>query len=218
MRVLPRTVRGTWLLAGTVWLALCAAAWWALPAWPRAVIAVPGAHRLLGVGPGGRTVVVDGAEDVNDWPPTVAIRAWDTGAGSIRTVLPAKNGFATRALSPDGQWLAVQEWLADQNRRGIVRTVRLINLITGHDEELARPAGAPAHYEMVFSPDSHWLAVGEQEQESPPGVRLWDVSGRRPGAFLAAAGAPVTFSADSNRPRADPLAQARNSPRYGAHA
>ncbi|HTK76221.1 MAG TPA: hypothetical protein VL371_13240, partial [Gemmataceae bacterium] len=35
MRLLPRTPRGTWLLAGAVWLTGCGVLWWAVPYRPR---------------------------------------------------------------------------------------------------------------------------------------------------------------------------------------
>jgi hypothetical protein len=38
MRLLPRSRRGTWLLAGALWCAACAVWWWALPVAPRAVL------------------------------------------------------------------------------------------------------------------------------------------------------------------------------------
>jgi hypothetical protein len=51
MLFLPRSPRGTWLLAGAVWLAACAGWWWALPPAPRAVMRFPENAQLLGIGP-----------------------------------------------------------------------------------------------------------------------------------------------------------------------
>jgi hypothetical protein len=195
MRLLPKTPRGTWLLAVAVWLAGSSALWWVLPYRPRAVTAVARENRLLGIGPGGRTVLFEGVADVaGEWPPTVPVRLWDTAAASVRTVLPARNSLATLALSPDGRWLAVGD------RRAESRFIRLIDLTTGRADELTHPAGAAVRYEYaVFSPDSRWLAVAEQEREDLPGVRLWDVSGQQPSVLLAVAVAPVRFSRDGQR-------------------
>jgi hypothetical protein len=41
MRLLPRSRRGNWLLAGVVWCVACAGWWWVLPVVPRAVIHLP---------------------------------------------------------------------------------------------------------------------------------------------------------------------------------
>src|SRR4051812_40231215 len=122
MRFLPRTKQGTWLLAGTAWLAWCAAVWWALPAQPRAVTVVPGENRLIGFGPGGRSVLFEGVaiDLTGDWPPTVPVRLWDTADGSVRTILPAKDPLATYALSPDGRWFAVGERQGDGHKLRVI--------------------------------------------------------------------------------------------------
>jgi WD40 repeat protein len=195
MRVLPRTARGTWALAVAAWAVGCALAWWLLPARPRAVTAVPGDNRLLGVSPGGRAVLFEGQSYwIDDGPVSVPVHVWDTAGAPVRTVLPAREYFATGALSPNGRWLAAGVG------RGDVHRVRIIDLTTGREDELACPAVAPTQYELaVFSPDSRWLAVAEQGHENLSGVRLWDVPGRRPGPLLAAATAPVQFSSDGRR-------------------
>src|SRR5262245_23515558 len=41
IRLFPRSPRGTWLLAGAVWLAGCGTLWWALPPAPTAEWTVP---------------------------------------------------------------------------------------------------------------------------------------------------------------------------------
>jgi hypothetical protein len=199
MRLLPRSPRGIWLLAAAVWLAGCAVLWPALPALPRASITVPGIHQLLGFGPGGRSILFEGDVDASgNGPLTVSIRAWNTADGSVWTIAPARDFHAPRTLSPNGRWLVVEDWL------GGVQSVRLIDVATGHETELSHRSGAPIRRRMTeFSPDSHWLAVAEQEHESRwmslPGVRVWDLTGPKPGADLAAAVAPVKFSADGQR-------------------
>src|SRR5262245_1096313 len=51
IRLLPRSPRGTWLLAGAVWLACVAALWRALPIVPRTTWTLPSPGRLLGFTP-----------------------------------------------------------------------------------------------------------------------------------------------------------------------
>ena len=61
MRLLPRTVRGTWALAAAAWLAGCALAWPLLPARPRAEWRDVGpGHYVSAVLPDGPTVVAGG--------------------------------------------------------------------------------------------------------------------------------------------------------------
>lgn len=58
MSLLPRSRRGTWLLAGAVWLAACAGLWWALPVVPRTEMKLPEQSHFLCLGPDGRFAVV----------------------------------------------------------------------------------------------------------------------------------------------------------------
>src|SRR5437667_9293836 len=58
MRFLPRSRRGTWLLAGAVWLAACAGGWWTLPVMPRGELRLPHDIDLVGLLPGGQRGIV----------------------------------------------------------------------------------------------------------------------------------------------------------------
>jgi hypothetical protein len=49
MPLLPRSRRGTWLLAGAVWLVACAGLWWALPFKPLAEWHFGAQRSILGV-------------------------------------------------------------------------------------------------------------------------------------------------------------------------
>jgi WD40 repeat protein len=194
MRLLPRSPRGTWLLAAAIWMVECAVLWRALPVQPRATTVVSGLNRVLGFGPDGRSVLFDDLSHTDsDWPECNLIRAWDIENGSVRTVTPVPANVETRALSPDGRWLAVGE------RHGDIERVRIIDLATGQEDQLGHPTGAPVRYgDAVFSPDSRWLAVEEQEAKDQPGARLWNLVERRPGAFLTAF-AMARFSPDGQR-------------------
>src|SRR5436190_24076803 len=57
MRLLPRTPRGIWLLAGIVWLACCGVLWWALPIRPRADWNDSGVKQFVGFVPARRAFV-----------------------------------------------------------------------------------------------------------------------------------------------------------------
>src|SRR5439155_15280875 len=58
MPLLPRSRRGTWLLAAAVWLAACAGLWWALPVLPRGEFRLPKGAELVSLGPGFATALV----------------------------------------------------------------------------------------------------------------------------------------------------------------
>jgi WD40 repeat protein len=201
MRLLPRSAKGTWLLAAAVWMGGCAGMWWLIPLRPRAVMTVPGDNSVLGVSPGGKAVTLmgRGAEEGDRVP----VRVWDTVAGSLRTVVSEKDVQATCAQSPDGRWLAVGVGPVD--REGGVNRLRILDLTTGSEDELAGPDGAPRWYELaVFSPDSRWLAVAEHERAAAPGtnqpgVRLWDLEAHRAGVSLPTARPTFTFSPDGRR-------------------
>ena len=61
MHLLPRSRRGTWLLAGAVWCAACAGLWCTLPVTPRAEFPLDNESPdwgLLGLGPDGDSAVI----------------------------------------------------------------------------------------------------------------------------------------------------------------
>jgi WD40 repeat protein len=200
MRLPSVTGRTTWLLAAAAWVGLSAMTWQLLPPRPWAVTGLSGPHLVLGVGPGGRTVAMVGLGDAPG--DRVPVRVWDTGVGSIQTVVPDQDVMAGCRLSPDGRWLAAGVGPADSN--GNVNRVRIIDVASGEADELA---GGSRTYDLmmpwmgsrgwaVFSPDSRWLFVVERNDGGPEGLRLWNVTGRRAGPFLTGAHTPFAFSPD----------------------
>jgi WD40 repeat protein len=57
MRILPRSAKGTWLLAAAVWVGLCGIAWWVTPVVPRAEWTVPEPCQLEGFLPDGKELL-----------------------------------------------------------------------------------------------------------------------------------------------------------------
>src|SRR4051812_27883727 len=86
MRLLPRTVPGTWLLAGAVWLGGCGALWWVLPARPRTQGAVPAS--------------VGDKRSSFDEPTVVAIQP-DRGTAAIMAVIHAWSGSFASGISEE---------------------------------------------------------------------------------------------------------------------
>lgn len=96
MRMLPRSAKGTWLLAASMWVGLCAAVWTALPTVPRAAWELPEQAHVLAFSPAGDEVYTlawypAGGKKGNYRGP---LRAWDTRTGQqIQAVLSAADCF-----------------------------------------------------------------------------------------------------------------------------
>jgi hypothetical protein len=204
MRLLPKTPRGTWLLAGAVWLAGVGALWWALPcrprgAWPTEEPAVvhgfiPGTAVLLTSSPWSSTF---------DGPPAPMV-------GPL---------FARNVATGE-----VHEWFREGERLSLVdpgvdsKHVLVGRVIDGrarlflHDAasgtvlgELAR-GGRQAENEN----DRWWDAYGHFAAFRPDGrqivsagrvgderwLRVWDTDARREVAALQNAGPPLAWSPD----------------------
>src|SRR3954467_13627889 len=103
MRVLPQTIRGTGRLAGAVWLALCAAAWWALPVQPRAVWRPPGLARAICLRPDGRGAIAWGRPDTEGCrlAEIGPVWVWDAATGRVTERLDRRTEFLQVIPSPD---------------------------------------------------------------------------------------------------------------------
>jgi WD40 repeat protein len=151
MRVLPRTVCGTRLLAVTAWMVLCAAAWWVLPIQPRATWRLPESGRPVGFLPGGQVLITSGFSPIINGPYEYKgpFRLWDVATGrQIESYLSAKDTFRNCDVSRTGRWLALAEFR---------RTVRLLDL---KDGSFASPRGAAEDVVSnpgFFGPDDRWL-------------------------------------------------------------
>src|SRR5436853_535525 len=108
MRVVPRTVLGTWLLAGTAWLAGCAAIWWLLPD----LVAGPPLSDQMAPG------VQFSADSrwlayADTGPEGAFIRVWDVPANrQVGRVM----AYGPPAISPDGRTVATGECIGRRTR------------------------------------------------------------------------------------------------------
>jgi WD40 repeat protein len=147
MRLLPTTLRGTYILAGVVWLAGCAAVWAVLPIGPRAVVSADEAGRLCHFSHDGRAYLSQayiisgrGIDDIKEGP----YRVWDTATGRcIGSWLPAGPG-PTPVLAPDGLSAVLTEVGRDE----------LLDVPTGRCTRLPRHISGP----VCFTADSRFLA------------------------------------------------------------
>jgi hypothetical protein len=197
MRLLPRSAKGTWLLAAAAWPAACAAAWAAFSTVPRAAWELPEQAHVLAFSPAGDEVYtlawdLAGGKKGDYRGP---LRAWDTRTGrQIRAVLSAADRFNVEdwgnksQLSHDGRWLAlVSPDRPDGVRLVEVATGRIINLpVSG--VHIVFP------HNWRFSADGRWFAYPEES-----GIRVWDLKRNWNHAFLDPAYEPFDISPDGTQ-------------------
>jgi WD40 repeat protein len=182
MRLLPTTSRGTYILAGAVWLAGVVVTNSLLPAVPRAVIPADQAgFPLLFSGDGTKLLVRDygsvsrqgyySVKDgfINTPGPLLdgPLKLFDTSDGRLVAAATLGPGDChVLALSPDGRTAAVID------RDGGASS--LLNLSTGRQHYLPRFVTDLAGYEATFSPDGRYFIFGTREPDHGP-ICWWDV-------------------------------------------
>jgi WD40 repeat protein len=188
MRMLPRSARGTWLVAGATWAAGCAGIWWIMPPHPRATITVAGAQWPCAFSPDGKWLVTESANADG----SSQLRVWDASTGRSAPHLPQlpthEAGSARITFSPDGRWL-----LFFAATRAVGEQYVLMDLRTGrHTTKSALTTSASP----AFSPTELIVAVAEYEGEGACPVRLLELPTLRRTAELAGAQGPVAYSPD----------------------
>jgi hypothetical protein len=178
MCLLPKTPRGTWLLAGLVWVAFCTWTWWALPVRPRLKLQAPYGCIPVGFLAGGHTLVTLDEWGTPDRPSLV--RLWDAETGTPLATLPKWGGEASRSaiITPDGKSILVgwsryapDRLPAAQYRFSLHRPDDLLGRTLLEDSSLVNDRWGLS---VVPSPDGKTLAVvrgmGSQERNT----ELWD--------------------------------------------
>jgi WD40 repeat protein len=173
MPLLPRTVRGTWLLAGAVWVAWCGAFWFGLPVRPRAEWRLPEESYLVGVRPDKCTLVTARI----GWTGTICtqfpmphgpVRLRDLATGHERSLLsPTTTKLDCVCLSPSGRWLAVAEF----------PRLRLFDLDSGHTLDVGPKESWFTVEAVFFGPEDRWLMyVMDVYDETQPSLSARVVS------------------------------------------
>jgi hypothetical protein len=184
MRVLPRTVRQTWALAAAAWLVLCGIAWWVLPLCPRATCHVAHGDGLLAVFSGGRGAVTGPEMWDMRWEfLTGPLRYWHASTNQFTWFLSEQDQIEFGDTSPDGRWVV-------HRPRDNLRRLFLLDTTSGQTTFIAEVV---ERFQVRFSPDGRWLAFTDRVGNSD-GIRLWDLSERRPGHVLSDAGDRFVFS------------------------
>src|SRR5262245_21410136 len=194
MRLLPRTVRGTWLLAGAVWLAGAAAFWSVLGPLPRASWSLSGEQDAVGFVPGTRTFVTKsaGPRGIDDGglvgDPVGPLTFWDGDTRSRHSWFTAADRLGLTRLSPDGRWVVVGQGPWDDMR------LHLYERATGR-LAFTFPLHAQGLEDASFSEDGRRLVYGDH-RDGVSILRVWDLDTLRERATVPNADAPFAFSPD----------------------
>jgi WD40 repeat protein len=121
-----------------------------------------------------------------------SVRLWSLSAADSADppiVLPAQtNPVTVVAVSPDSRWLVTSSWDPEPHS-GITDICWLWDLTAERPEasRLVLGGNTSSISNVIFTPDSHWLATSSAEQDRHTGrsdktVRLWDLTKKNPSA------------------------------------
>jgi WD40 repeat protein len=202
IRLLPRTPRGTWLLAGAVWLAGCSALWWVLPYRPRAAWATEEPAVVHGFIPGTAVVLISMPwSSTIDGPPGPMLGplvARDTATGQVREWFPDGERLTLVEIAPDGRHVL--------NGRVLGGRARLFLHDAADGKVVAElPLGGPRAenendqpsdaYEQIaaFRPDGQQIVYADRVGDER-WLRVWDVDAHQEVAALHDAGPVAAWS------------------------
>jgi WD40 repeat protein len=186
MPLLPRTRRGTWLLAGAVWVAACAGLWWVLPVAPRAVIPVDEGVREFNFSPDGKCLVTHGFQRTENayqsFVPS-CFNIWDCNTGE-HVAGPIEVSGALLGISPDRRWWCLQ----DKGANG--KHIQLFDVVNRRFEILDAIEHLNEWIRESFTSDSR-LLLTEEIANDHEALVIWDlhqhrIIGRLPDARLPA--------------------------------
>jgi hypothetical protein len=179
MRLVPKTPRGTWLLAGVVWLAGCAVLWTNAYEPPCGRWAAPGQRQAIGIVPGRRALVTTSWSWTDDrhmgFKHHGPLGRWDADTGHVTAWLD-KDDRVDRTgilLSPDGRWLAARHGRGDDECRWSI-----YEIVSGGPVIERRPNATSGRGGGRFSTDSRLFAYADRES-GEDWIRVWDVMGGR---------------------------------------
>jgi WD40 repeat protein len=210
MRLLPRSSRGTWLLAGAAWLAGCGALWWALPHRPRAAWPTGRPVAVHGFIPGTSVLLTSAA-----WMPPIGARppgsggagpfpgpllARDAATGEVREWCPKNTPLTFVDPGPDGRHVLIGRVVGGRARlflhdaadgSVIAELPRDGPRAENEDDE------PPDAYEQfaAFRPDGRQVVYADRADDRTC-LRIWDLQTQRKVAAIADAERPAAWSPD----------------------
>ncbi|MFO0807657.1 MAG: hypothetical protein U0746_03455 [Gemmataceae bacterium] len=179
MRLMPTTRRGTWALAGMLWLAAAAWLWWVAPyrlvaRWPRSI----GTDLVGFAADGTALLVMQQPREHDEANVTRQLNRLDLRTGAVDGLWSTAENLAHSRLSPDGRTVAIRLFIDDGERTG------LFDVIERRWTEIAR-GGRAALPVFQFSPSGRYLAFAMEDGDGVRGLRIWDVSvGREAGTMV----------------------------------
>jgi WD40-like Beta Propeller Repeat len=201
IRLLPRTLRGTWLLAGAVWLAGVGALWWALPYRPRAAWQTQEPAVVHGFIPGTKTLLTSSSFMPNELGrPTDPVRgpllARDAETGEVEEWFPDVERLTLVDPGVDGRYVLVGRvlfgrarlCLHDARRGGIVAELP-------QADERDDPLPTAIDQFAAFRPDGRQVVYSDRVGGRRC-LRIWDVDSGKKVMELPDAGPPAAWSAD----------------------
>jgi WD40 repeat protein len=149
MRLWPRTIRGTWLLALAAWIAGCAGVWWLTPVRPRAEWSLSRYCFIIGNLPGGKVLT-----DIFDDDTFGPIQLWDSTTSLHHDLVQPRRGPSKTVVSPNGRWLAFDSE-GESDQLGLIETTTgRLRILNGRIE--SDMIWAPS---LVISLDDRLMAI-----------------------------------------------------------
>ena len=205
IRLLPRTPRGTWLLAGAVWLGGVGALWWALPYRPRAAWATEEPAVVHGFIPDTMVLLTSSPSSPNDLgrpvePMLGPVLARDAATGLVREWLSGGQRLTLVDPGVDGRHVLIGRmvdgcarlFLHDATSGAVV--AELPRGALGNAGRIEEPLGGHEQF-AAFRPDGQQIVYAEG-CGLRRWLRVWDVEARQEVAVLRDAGQPVAWSPD----------------------
>jgi hypothetical protein len=196
IRVMPRTPRGTWLLAGAIWLAGVGVLWCMLPYRPRAEWATEEPVHVHGFIPG-TSVVLTSSTWIDMATMGGPLVARDAATGEVREWLP--DGERLTLVNPgvDGRTVVVGRVVAGRARLFLHDAGSgdvVAELPRDGREDDKEPRGRYVQAAAV-RPDGRQIAYADPDGNRQR-LRVWDVKAKQEVATLPDAGPPLAWSPD----------------------
>jgi hypothetical protein len=201
---LPRTPRGTWLLAAAVWLVLCGALWSVLPYRPRASWPTEEPAVVHGFVPGTAVVLTSmpwsGTIDGPPGPMLGPLVARDAATGEVREWFPDGERLTLVDPGVDGRHVLVGRVIDGRARlflHDAADGTVVAELPRGGpraENENDQPRDAYEQF-AAFRPDGRRIVYADRVDNQRQ-LRVWDLETRRETAVLRDAEPPAAWSPD----------------------
>ncbi|HTK73892.1 MAG TPA: hypothetical protein VL371_01470 [Gemmataceae bacterium] len=204
IRLLLRSPRGTWLLAGAVWLAGCGALWSVLPYRPRAAWATEEPAVVHGFIPGTAVVLTS-----TPWSPKIfdaqgpvigPLLARDAATGEVREWFPDNERLTLVDPGVDGRHVLVGRVLGGRARLFLLDAAdgKVVAELPRGGPRAENPGDLPPDVDeqfAAFRPDGRRVVYADRVGDER-WLRVWDVETRQETAGLRDAAPPAAWSPD----------------------